>query len=105
MPPYTYIPGTTMRRKMRGPGVEFMQLLRNMYRNLKHHYTVNIQGPQLFILDQVQRLKGLSRQIIGGIFWPAWIGLGLKRNLYWVLKFSYTPLNFCRHFKVLNISY
>ena len=27
-------------------------------------------------------LKGLTHEILWGLFWPAWIGLAEKRNLY-----------------------
>ena len=47
-------------------------------------------------------LKGLSQQILWGHFWPAWIGLDEKRNLYWFLNFSVAPSIFVSHFKVLK---
>jgi hypothetical protein len=44
-------------------------------------------------LSVCYRLKGLSHEIFGPVFWPVWMNLGLNVNRLWFLNFNDAPLN------------
>ncbi len=49
-------------------------------------------------------LKGLSHEIMGPVYWPVWMHLGLNENRFWFFNFEEAPLIWGSHFKFLCIS-
>ena len=52
-------------------------------------FSSKLYKQMLFML--LTHLKGLSHQILWGLFWHVWIGLAQERNLYFFLNFYVTP--------------
>jgi hypothetical protein len=37
-------------------------------------------------------LKGLSHEVLGPVYWPVWMHLGLNENRFWFFNFEEAPL-------------
>ncbi len=56
------------------------------------------------VFGKYAALKRLSHEILGPVYWPVWMHLGLNKNRFWLLNFEEAPSIWGSHFKFWCVS-